>query len=85
MKKVIFQMSVSVDGYFEGPNHEIDWHLVDDEFNAYAIATLTTPEVLIMGRGTYELMAGYWPCATDNDPAVARLMNDAPKLSSPGR
>jgi hypothetical protein len=37
MKKVIFQMSVSVDGYIEGPHREIDWHRVDDEFNAYAV------------------------------------------------
>ena len=39
MKKVIFQMSVSLDGYIEGANREIDWHLVDDEFNAYAVET----------------------------------------------
>jgi dihydrofolate reductase len=26
MKRVIFQMSVSLDGSIEGPNHEIDWH-----------------------------------------------------------
>jgi dihydrofolate reductase len=55
MKKVIFQMSLSLDGYFEGPNHEIDWHLVDDEFNAYAVEMLKASDVLIMGRNTYEL------------------------------
>jgi hypothetical protein len=32
MKKVIFQMSISIDGYVEGPLHEIDWHIVDAEF-----------------------------------------------------
>lgn len=37
MRKVIFQKMVSLDGYFEGANHEIDWHVVDDEFNQYAI------------------------------------------------
>jgi hypothetical protein len=40
MKKVIFQMSVSLDGYVEGPQREIDWHLVDDEFNACAMEML---------------------------------------------
>lgn len=34
MKKVIFQMSISLDGYFEGPDRNIDWHIVDDDFNA---------------------------------------------------
>ena len=64
MKKVIFQMSVSVDGYIEGPHHEIDWHLVDDEFNAYAVEMLEASDALIMGRRTYELMARYWPTDT---------------------
>lgn len=82
MKKVIFQMSISLDGYFEGPDHEIDWHLVDDEFNAYAVEMLMASDALIMGRKTYELMAGYWPtpAATENDPAVTEGMNSTPKL-----
>ena len=79
MKKVIFQMSVSIDGYMEGPNREIDWHIVDDEFNAYAVETLRASDVLMMGRRTYELMAGYWPTATGDDP-VAQEMNGTPKL-----
>jgi len=79
MKKVIFQMSVSIDGYIEGPAREIDWHIVDDEFNAYAVETLRATEVLIMGRKTYELMAGYWPSAPDDDP-VKEQMNGTPKL-----
>jgi len=79
MKKVIFQMSVSLDGYVEGPGREIDWHIVDDEFNAYAVETLDASDVLIMGRKTYELMAGYWPTAPDDDPVAVR-MNHAAKL-----
>lgn len=80
MKKVIFQMSVSVDGYIEGPHREIDWHIVDDEFNAYAVEMLQASDVLVMGRRTYELMAGYWPTASDNDPVVKEKMSSTPKL-----
>lgn len=80
MKKVIFQMSVSIDGYVEGPGREIDWHIVDDEFNAYAVETLRATDVLIMGRKTYELMAGYWPTAPGDDPFVKEQMNGTPKL-----
>jgi len=79
MKKVILQMSVSLDGYVEGPGREIDWHIVDDDFNAYAAETLRTTDVLIMGRRTYELMAGYWPTAV-NDDLVKEQMNATPKL-----
>jgi hypothetical protein len=28
MRKIILMMSVSLDGFFEGPNRELDWHLV---------------------------------------------------------
>jgi hypothetical protein len=31
VRKIIWMMSVSVDGYMEGPNREIEWHMVDDE------------------------------------------------------
>lgn len=53
---------------------------MDDEFNAYAIETLTASDVLIMGRRTYELMASYWPNDTENDPVVKEKMNSMPKL-----
>jgi dihydrofolate reductase len=53
---------------------------VDDEFNAYAVGMFDTADVLLMGRKTYELMAGYWPTATDNDPVVTQKMNSTRKL-----
>ena len=31
MRKIILMMSVSLDGFFEGPNRELDWQVVDDE------------------------------------------------------
>lgn len=82
MRKVIFQMMVSLDGYFEGPKHELDWHHVDDEFNDYAIGLLDTLDTLVFGRVTYELMADYWPSpdALKNDPQVAQRMNRLAKV-----
>ena len=52
---------VTLDGFFAGPNGEIDWHNVDEEFNEFAISQLDSVDVLLFGRVTYELMAGYWP------------------------
>jgi dihydrofolate reductase len=80
MRKVIFQMSISVDGYVEGPNREIDWHIVDGEFNSYAVETLTATDVLIMGRKTYELMAAFWPTEKGDHLGVTQKMNRTPKL-----
>ena len=39
MRKVIFFMFTSLDGYFEGPDRDINWHNVDDEFNEFSIST----------------------------------------------
>jgi dihydrofolate reductase len=82
MRRVIFQMMVSIDGYFEGRNREIDWHNVDAEFNRYASEFLNTIDTLVFGRVTYELMSNYWPteAARQNEPFVAEKMNNIRKL-----
>ncbi len=61
MSKVIYQIMVSLDGFFKGPNKEIDWYNVDGEFNDYAIDLLDNVDMLLFGRVTYQLMANYWP------------------------
>jgi dihydrofolate reductase len=82
MRKVIFFMLTSLDGYFEGPNREIDWHNVDEEFNRLSIEQLNAVDMLLFGRVTYEMMASYWPTPTaiQNDPIVAGKMNSLPKI-----
>lgn len=37
-------------------------------------------DTLLFGRTTYEMMAGYWPTATAEDPVIARSMNALPKI-----
>ncbi len=82
MRKLLFFMLTSLDGYFEGPDHDITWHRVDDEFNDFAIQQLNSVDMLLFGRVTYELMASYWPTseALANDPIVAGLMNSHSKI-----
>ncbi|NSL87725.1 dihydrofolate reductase [Chitinophaga sp. Mgbs1] len=82
MRKVVFQMMVSLDGYFEGPNREIDWHNVSGEFDDYAHQLLDSADTLLFGRITYEMMVSYWPSrmAIENDPVVAAKMNGLPKI-----
>jgi dihydrofolate reductase len=82
MSKLIFQMMVSLDGFYEGPDQEIDWHIVDDEFTAYSIDLLHSVDTLFFGRVTYELMADYWPTAhaLSTNPLVAGKMNSLSKI-----
>lgn len=82
MRSVSLFMMVSLDGYFEGPDHDLSWHNVDDEFNEFAALQLDNAGVLLFGHRTYDLMAGYWPtpAVKKADPIIAGKMNDLPKL-----
>ncbi|GAA3806825.1 dihydrofolate reductase family protein [Streptomyces phyllanthi] len=75
MRKIILMMSVSLDGYFEGPNREIDWHLVDEELHTHFNQELREMGAFLSGRVTYELMADFWPTA-DRDPNSSGPMAD---------
>lgn len=72
MRKIIFFMLTTLDGYFEGPGRDINWHNVDAEFNEFGIEQINSVDTLLFGRVTYELMAGYWPTesARADDPIV---------------
>ncbi len=82
MRKVFLFNLVTLNGFFEGPNQDINWHHVDEEFNEFAVNQLHEIGTLLFGRVTYHLMASYWPTelAKTDDPAVAGLMNDMPKV-----
>ena len=74
---------VTLDGYFEGPEKgDISWHKHGEEEGKYAAEGLGSGNTLLFGRVTYEFMASYWPTpmAMENDPVVARGMNDAEKI-----
>lgn len=71
---------IALDGFFEGPKRELDWHNVDSEFNEFADRQLSTVDTLLFGRVTYQMMASFWPTATESDPIIANKMNSLAKL-----
>ncbi|MGW0827459.1 dihydrofolate reductase family protein [Streptomyces sp. NPDC002845] len=75
MRKIVLMMSVSLDGYIEGPNREIDWHVVDDELHTHFNEECARMGAFLMGRVTYELMEGFWPTA-DADPGATKTVAD---------
>lgn len=82
MRKLCAFNLISADGYFEGPDHELDWHNVDEEFNVFAIKQLDESDTLLFGRVTYQMMESYWttPMAIEDDPIVAGKMNSMSKV-----
>ncbi len=86
MRRLFLFMMVSLDGYFEGPNRDLSWHVVDQEFNRFAVEQLKQIGTLLFGRITYQLFEDYWPKA-GRDPAmskenleIARIINDVEKV-----
>lgn len=79
-------MMISPEGYFEGPNHDLSWHNVDDEFNEFAINQMKEVDLILFGRRMYKTMEDYWPQAEDNlemskkDLEIAHRMNNMKKI-----
>jgi dihydrofolate reductase len=83
MRKLSVFNSVSLDGYFTDRDGDVKWaHRPDPEWDAFVEANAEGEGSLLLGRVTYEMMAAYWPtpAAMENDPVVARRMNELPKL-----
>jgi dihydrofolate reductase len=83
MRKLIVFNMVSLDGFFVDSKGDMSWaHKHDAEWNAFVSGNASGSGVLVFGRITYELMASYWPTpmALQNSPAVAKGMNDMPKI-----
>jgi dihydrofolate reductase len=79
MRRVVLQMSVSLDGYVAGPDGDLDWGLAAEhpDVHAWKVAALDRTGTHIMGRATFEQMAAYWPTATGD---YAESMNNLPKV-----
>ncbi len=82
MRKVILSMMVSLDGFIEGPDKDIEWHVWDEEISKYMNDFFTTIDTIILGRVAYQLMADFWPtpAAETEDPIIADNMNKLPKI-----
>jgi dihydrofolate reductase len=82
MRRVLFFMLVSANGYYERAPWAIDWHMVDAEFNTFAEEQLDSVDTILFGRKTYEGMASYWPTpeAIAADLGTARRMSEKAKV-----
>lgn len=63
MRKVIYWVHTSVDGYIAGPNGEFDWPELTPELSDYSDELADRVGVFIYGRVVWDLMSSYWPTA----------------------
>jgi dihydrofolate reductase len=96
MRKIIAALQVSVDGFIEGPNGELDWAMAEDEETwSDVFEMLTHVDTFILGRVMYPAYEQYWlailanpadvlpfsgKTASKNEIAYARLADKTPHI-----
>jgi dihydrofolate reductase len=78
-------LHLTIDGFYAGPNGEIDWFKAikhDPEYDDFTHGQSEAGNTLIFGRITYEMMKSWWPspAAIAADPKMAAVVNESPKI-----
>jgi dihydrofolate reductase len=85
MRKLIYSMGVSLDGFIAGRNGEIDWSVPDEELHRFHNQQMRDTGAHLCGRRLYEAMKE-WETAEERSPLpepeleFARIWKDMPKI-----
>lgn len=74
MRKIILDLAVTLDGYIEGPNGEIDWCIMEEDpgLESSFSEFLSSIDTIFYGRISYELWGNYKP-EENSSPAMVEL------------
>lgn len=72
MKRIILNLAVSLDGFIEGPNGEVDWCIMDDDMNFDGF--LDSIDTIFYGRVSYDAWGNFQP--GENADAAEKMMWD---------
>lgn len=91
MRKVIVNEFMSLDGVAQAPGGEDEdatggfahggWHMryLDDRSRGWVLESIAGASGYLLGRGTYEIFAAYWPNAPEEEQVFAEPLNTRPK------
>ena len=96
MRRIVMFNRVTADGYFAGPDGNLDWVVPDRDLDQAGAAGIPGTDTVLFGRRTYEMFASFWPYVLDDSPtspnphiprersaemrAMAVMLNEATKL-----
>jgi dihydrofolate reductase len=86
MRKLIYSMSVSLDGFIAGPGGDFDWSVPDDELFRFHTERVRGLGGHLLGRRLYETMV-YWetaeeqPSLSEDEREFARIWKELPKVA----
>lgn len=78
MRKLIYSMTVSLDGFIAGPGGDIGWSAPDEELHRFHNDQVRELGAHLLGRRLYETMV-YWETA-DQDPSVSEVALDFARI-----
>ena len=79
MGRIVFNMSVSLDGRVDSPEGSLDWVKVDAETHVLFNDEARAVSAFLMGRRMYELLQAFWPTA-DAEPDVEPVIADFARI-----
>ena len=91
MRKIIVNEFMSLDGVVQAPGAADEdtsggfrhggWHMeyMDDVSQRRVLAGIVEAGGFLLGRGTYEIFAAYWPNAPEEEQVIAEPLNSKPK------
>ncbi|MFJ3422347.1 dihydrofolate reductase family protein [Streptomyces sp. NPDC086082] len=63
MRKLIYGMNLSLDGYIAAPGDDIGWSVPSDELFQFWSDQLEATELTLYGRRLWQTMSSHWPTA----------------------
>ncbi|MEK6821335.1 MAG: dihydrofolate reductase family protein [archaeon] len=63
MRKIVFLVHISLDGFVAGPNGEMNWIHAPQELFDWGSTLTDQADTALYGRITYGMMKNYWPTA----------------------
>ena len=63
MRKIVYLLHITFDGYVAGPDGELNWAYLDEEMFDFVHELTQRSDAALYGRKTYEIMDAYWPTA----------------------
>jgi dihydrofolate reductase len=66
-RRIVMFNWVTADGYFAGPDGNLEWVVPDEEQATAAAESIPNFDTVLFGRRTYELFEGFWRHAVVDD------------------
>jgi len=65
-RRIVMFNRVTADGYFAGPDGNLDWVVQDDEVDKAGAASIPDADTMLFGRKTYQMFESFWPKALED-------------------